>query len=72
MFSFDEGLLRPLTVFLCSVFTCQAREGLVQETVAVYLNRLSDFLFVAARFATQKTGGEEVRYKKDRVKKSPK
>lgn len=45
-----------------------AREALVQKTVAVYLNRLSDYLFVSARYAAMKEGAEEIKYKKDRLK----
>ena len=37
----------------------------MQETVPVYLNRLSDFLFVAARFAALIHGHEETIYKKE-------
>ncbi len=33
-------------------------EGRVSDPVPVYLNRLSDFLFVAARTASRKAGGE--------------
>ena len=35
----------------------------VDPIVLQYLNRLSDFLFVLARFALQKNGGEEIPWK---------
>lgn len=34
-------------------------EGAVDAEVGKYLNRLSDFLFVASRYATMKEGREE-------------
>lgn len=40
------------------------REDAVDPTVGIYLNRLSDFLFVSARFAAMKTGNKETIYKK--------
>ncbi len=39
-------------------------EDPVDETCLVFANRLSDFLFVAARYVAQKEGVEEVVYKK--------
>eukprot|EP00955_Chlamydomonas_euryale_P093370 364782-Chlamydomonas_euryale.AAC.12 len=40
------------------------RDGHCESHVAVYLNRLSDYLFTAARFAAQAHGAPEVTYKK--------
>ena len=47
----------------------QARDELIQNGVSVYLNRLSDFLFVSARFAAMKSDVEETPYKKAREPK---
>mmetsp|Transcript_10391 Transcript_10391/g.22326 ORF Transcript_10391/g.22326 Transcript_10391/m.22326 type:complete len:213 (-) Transcript_10391:339-977(-) len=40
------------------------REGHVDQQVAIFLNRLSDYLFTAARFMAHKEGRPEVIYKK--------
>ena len=40
------------------------RSGAVPDVVRVYLNRLSDYMFTAARFAAMKAGREEEAYKK--------
>jgi cob(I)alamin adenosyltransferase len=41
-----------------------AQNGNVTASVMKYLNRLSDWLFVAARFVAQAEEAEEIRYKK--------
>ena len=41
-----------------------ARDGHVGQNVAVFINRLSDYLFVAARYAAMRAGAEENVYKK--------
>ena len=40
------------------------RDGQLDASVAVFLNRLSDYLFMAARVAAKRSGKEEVVYKK--------
>ena len=42
------------------------RDGEITSDVAVFLNRLSDYLFMAARVAAKRVGAEEVVYKKGR------
>lgn len=39
-------------------------ETKAEENVRIYLNRLSDYLFVAARYAAKVSGSEEVTYRK--------
>jgi cob(I)alamin adenosyltransferase len=39
-------------------------DGAVEEVVGRYLNRLSDFLFTAARYAAHENGEAEVVYRK--------
>ncbi len=40
------------------------KEGQLPAEVAIFLNRLSDYLFVAARYAASVSGSEEQVYKK--------
>jgi len=40
------------------------KRELLEDTVSIYLNRLSDYLFTAARYAALKDGTVEVTYKK--------
>jgi ATP:cob(I)alamin adenosyltransferase len=40
------------------------RDGAVPDVVRVYLNRLSDYMFTAARFAAMKAGRAEEAYRK--------
>ena len=47
------------------------QRGDVAEVVLVWLNRLSDLLFVFARYASQNAGKEETTWKKPRVKTAP-
>jgi cob(I)alamin adenosyltransferase len=46
--------------------TSLVRAGQLEENVAVFLNRLSDYLFVAARFSSMKCAKPEEVYKKAR------
>jgi len=41
-----------------------ARDGQLERSVVIFLNRLSDYLFTAARYAALKAGKPEVAYKK--------
>ena len=40
------------------------REACVEDAVGIFLNRLSDYFFVASRFAAQRDGQTEMIYKK--------
>lgn len=40
------------------------RHGAAPDAVVIFLNRLSDFCFVAARYAALKAGAEEAIWKK--------
>ena len=40
------------------------REGIADTSTAIYLNRLSDYLFTASRYASLVEGKEEVIYRK--------
>ncbi|KAG0052123.1 hypothetical protein BGZ83_002949 [Gryganskiella cystojenkinii] len=44
-----------------------AQEQHVDKSVAIYLNRLSDYLFTCGRYAAMKAGRQEVLYKKPRA-----
>ncbi|CAO3573885.1 unnamed protein product [Mortierella alpina] len=44
-----------------------AQEHRVDRSVAIYLNRLSDYLFTCGRYAAMKAGRQEVLYKKPRA-----
>jgi len=43
--------------------------GECEKSVEVYVNRLSDYLFVAARFASHRTGETEVPYQKTKARR---
>ncbi|KAK3242904.1 hypothetical protein CYMTET_47427 [Cymbomonas tetramitiformis] len=45
------------------------RSGAVEASVGIYLNRLSDYLFTAARYAAYKQNLPEMSYKKEVLKK---
>ena len=47
-----------------------AREEFVNSNTLIYINRLSDLLFVFARVATNQEGAKEVYWDKDRLKHS--
>jgi hypothetical protein len=50
----------------CRLVTPLVKDGQASPAVGRYLNRLSDFLFVAARHAAKIDGKEEVIYKKSK------
>jgi cob(I)alamin adenosyltransferase len=47
------------------------REGQVEETVLVYVNRLSDYLFTAGRFAVRTTASVACRLARMVVQRKP-
>ncbi|KAF9110230.1 hypothetical protein BGX27_006622 [Mortierella sp. AM989] len=49
-----------------------AQEQRVDKSVAIYLNRLSDYLFTCGRYAAMKAGRQEVLYKKPRAPRAKK
>lgn len=51
------------------IVVCLARDGHVEDSVARFINRLSDYFFVAARFACQTDGETETIYKPGRSNK---
>lgn len=44
------------------------RSNQVEQSVGIYLNRLSDFLFTSARLVAKRSGKEEKIYKKTRIR----
>lgn len=48
----------------CRTVTPLVKSGQASAAVGRFLNRLSDFLFVAARYAAKAEGKEEIIYKK--------
>jgi cob(I)alamin adenosyltransferase len=51
------------------IIVCLARDGHLEDSVPRYVNRLSDYFFVAARFACQTDGETETIYKPGRSNK---
>jgi cob(I)alamin adenosyltransferase len=51
------------------IIVCLTRDGHVEDSVARFVNRLSDYFFVAARFACQTDGETETIYKPGRSNK---
>ncbi|KAI8345707.1 Adenosylcobalamin biosynthesis, ATP:cob(I)alamin adenosyltransferase-like protein [Mortierella sp. GBAus27b] len=49
-----------------------AQEQHVDKSVAIYLNRLSDYLFTCGRYSAMKAGRQEVLYKKPRAPRARK
>jgi len=63
--SLDPRFLSLTAAFdASSIFRQALRDGDCPPVVARYLNRLSDFLFTAARYAALREGRVEVPYKK--------
>jgi len=42
----------------------ETEDNVIEESIPIYLNRLSDFLFVSARYACRREFKEEIPYKK--------
>lgn len=61
-----RGALTSHSTIVCArrLVTPLVKDGQASPAVGRYLNRLSDFLFVAARHAAKADGKEEVIYKK--------
>eukprot|EP00475_Leptophrys_vorax_P028744 TRINITY_DN4179_c0_g1_i3.p1 TRINITY_DN4179_c0_g1~~TRINITY_DN4179_c0_g1_i3.p1 ORF type:complete len:102 (-),score=18.14 TRINITY_DN4179_c0_g1_i3:154-459(-) len=71
----QSGGLASSSLHVCRAVTRRAERSIFQlveegdcdDAAAKYLNRLSDFFFVAARYASMKQGKPEVVYKKSQT-----